>query len=157
MKNLKLIFLILLILFSGKIKGQETDNYSYLKKSQIFFSDPYANYLFPLSPFFAESEGSYSYLYIGINHYNPLLQEILDSLFINTKKIKSGKIIKDQASNGRLLIVLNYINPKDSIFIDYQIFFTLDGNYLLNDSEIEYGREENMIKFIRNRFLVAKI
>ena len=89
---------------------------------------------------------------IELKNRNSFMNEIASEIFINTKKIKTGKIYEDQLSDGRILIDLFCIDNLNKSQKKYSVFIDFNGNYLINNQNEEFKFEKEIIYFINKSF-----
>ncbi|MEI7595326.1 MAG: hypothetical protein WCK02_06215 [Bacteroidota bacterium] len=150
----KSLLLILIIIFNIEFLYSQNDSvYDDLVKVEVNIRNPYSIGCISFRPYSFKDDKPYYKLIVS--DYSPYMRELIDSLYFKTKKLKSGEIIKNQMSNGAILIEFYFSEKGKNERIEY-IFIDLYGHYMINNSEVDYIKEEQMITFIKNNFPITK-
>jgi hypothetical protein len=140
------INLFLIPSFSQCLDSLKIENFYKIK---IGYLGPFARSIAMFSP---NSVRGNIPITINFDRTAYLFDDVIQCLFLRLKRIPSGRVYKNQYSNAKLLFDFYYSSSDSHSNNIYSIFINYDGTYLLNESEIEYKAEKEMISFLKKYF-----
>lgn len=151
-KRIPLTLIFLSIVFNAMAQ-QNYSSYN-LTRAEIYFRNPYATSVYPYFPESIRNNPNVYYkLILGVNCDQ--LFGLYENLYLKINKVKTGIVVKNQASAGLILIDF-YTYTKDGVLQRNSVFIDSNCRYLLNESEIEFEKEEKMIEYIKELFPISR-